>query len=314
MHSCRNGWGVCERLCTPRSPGPFIDIGQAAGGEVEQLPRRGATPHELIGPLRERLDPGSGTLLVLEDPQWADEGTLDLVKLLARNIDALSALVIVSYRDDQLRPTDPLRIVLGELAGEGVIPGTVRDAVLARAAHLGWAARRLLGAAAVVPARVELWLLEAVAREDLGHLGECLSSGMLHSEGTLLAFRHELARGDRGGDRAARAGCTGGCWRPGWRRRPVRSTGWPTSTISPTTISARPWGLRRLHSRSVAHWVNAARRASRSLIARLLWFLRRAPEAEAAAREAVDVLEALAPGREPAIAYADVDRLAGSRT
>ena len=62
------------------------------------------------------------------------------------------------------------------------LPDTVRDAVLARAAQLAPAPRRLLDAAAVVPARTELWLLEAVAGADYMHLEECLGSGMLEHE------------------------------------------------------------------------------------------------------------------------------------
>ena len=59
-------------------------------------------------------------------------------------------------------------------AGDAEIPDTVRDAVLARAARLSPAARALLEAVAVVPPRVELWLLETLAAEALDQLDECL--------------------------------------------------------------------------------------------------------------------------------------------
>jgi predicted ATPase len=52
---------------------------------------------------------------VLEDLHWADEATLDVLRLLARRIDALPALVLATYRDDEVDPRHPLRIVLGEL-------------------------------------------------------------------------------------------------------------------------------------------------------------------------------------------------------
>ena len=54
---------------------------------------------------------------------WADEATLDVLRLLARRIDAVPALVVVTYRDDELERTHPLRVVLGEL---GAIPGVER--------------------------------------------------------------------------------------------------------------------------------------------------------------------------------------------
>ena len=81
------------------------------------------------------------------------------------------------------------------LAGDGgEIPPTVRDAVLARASRLSEGGRRLLDAVAVVPGSVEISLLEKLAGEDLGHLAECLSSGMLTPTGAGVGFRHELAR------------------------------------------------------------------------------------------------------------------------
>jgi DNA-binding CsgD family transcriptional regulator/tetratricopeptide (TPR) repeat protein len=74
------------------------------------------------------------------------------------------------------------------------IPPTVKDAVLARAMRLSPAARELLGAAAVVPQRAELWLLEALAGAAVGAVDECVSAGMLVAEGDGVVFRHELAR------------------------------------------------------------------------------------------------------------------------
>jgi tetratricopeptide (TPR) repeat protein len=74
------------------------------------------------------------------------------------------------------------------------VPPTVRDAVLARAARLSPTARGALDAAAVVPDRVELTLLEAVAAADAAAIDECLRAGMLRDEGRAVRFRHELAR------------------------------------------------------------------------------------------------------------------------
>jgi DNA-binding CsgD family transcriptional regulator len=80
-------------------------------------------------------------------------------------------------------------------SGSEAIPATVRDAVLARAARLSSGARELLGAIAIAPPLVELWLLDALAGEHVGALEECLSSGILveHAAGG-ISFRHELAR------------------------------------------------------------------------------------------------------------------------
>ena len=74
------------------------------------------------------------------------------------------------------------------------MPATVRDAVLARAARLTPAARRALDAASVVGFRVEPWLLERLVEGDDDAVDECVERGMLRTDGTVLSFRHELAR------------------------------------------------------------------------------------------------------------------------
>jgi DNA-binding CsgD family transcriptional regulator len=50
---------------------------------------------------------------VLEDLHWADEGTLDVLRLLGRRMAGVRALVIATLREDA---DAPVRIVLGELA------------------------------------------------------------------------------------------------------------------------------------------------------------------------------------------------------
>ena len=55
-------------------------------------------------------------IVVFEDVHWADEATLDVLRLLGRRIASVPALLIVSYRDDELDRTHPLRVTLGELS------------------------------------------------------------------------------------------------------------------------------------------------------------------------------------------------------
>ena len=66
--------------------------------------------------LTELCEPGPLPVVVIEDVHWADEAALDLLSFLARRIRELAALLIVSYRNDELADTHPLRIALGHLA------------------------------------------------------------------------------------------------------------------------------------------------------------------------------------------------------
>ncbi|HEY1508071.1 MAG TPA: AAA family ATPase [Solirubrobacteraceae bacterium] len=109
-------WGGCEALFTPRPLGPFADVAEATGGELERLVEHGGRPHEVLAALTQEVSGASPTVLVLEDLHWADEATLDVLRLLGRRVDRFGALVVATYRDDELDNHHPLRIVLGELA------------------------------------------------------------------------------------------------------------------------------------------------------------------------------------------------------
>jgi DNA-binding CsgD family transcriptional regulator/tetratricopeptide (TPR) repeat protein len=56
------------------------------------------------------------TLLVLEDLHWADEATLDLLGYLGRRLDTVPALIVATFRDDEVSGSHPLTVVLGDLA------------------------------------------------------------------------------------------------------------------------------------------------------------------------------------------------------
>src|SRR3954451_6826286 len=83
-------------------------------------------------------------LLVIEDAHWADEATLDLLRHIARRIHTCHALVLVTYRPEDLPAGHDLRLVMGEVAtAAGVrrldIPPLSRSAVRALAGeHVSW--------------------------------------------------------------------------------------------------------------------------------------------------------------------------------
>jgi DNA-binding CsgD family transcriptional regulator/tetratricopeptide (TPR) repeat protein len=107
--------GACEPLFTARPLGPFLDIAEAVGGELERLLGGDARPHDVAAALLRELRAGKPAVVVLEDLHWADEATLDVIRLVARRMPG-GALIIGTYRDEELSGTHPLRVVLGELA------------------------------------------------------------------------------------------------------------------------------------------------------------------------------------------------------
>ncbi len=110
-------WGACDGLFTPRPLGPLFDIAAKLGGELLELCRADAPRADLFSALlRQVSEPGELRVLVVEDIHWADEATIDLLRFLGRRIRDAAVLLIVTYRDDGLSATDPLRIALGDLA------------------------------------------------------------------------------------------------------------------------------------------------------------------------------------------------------
>lgn len=55
-------------------------------------------------------------MAVIEDLHWADDATLDLIKFAGRRLAGRTAMLILTYRDDEIHNDHPLRLVLGDLA------------------------------------------------------------------------------------------------------------------------------------------------------------------------------------------------------
>jgi len=113
--SARILWGACDALYTPSPLGPLIEVAESSGGEVEALVHGGAKPYEVATALMHELGRHASSVLVLEDVHWADEATLDVIRLLGRKVEGVPALVLVSYRDE-LDRVHPLRVLTGELS------------------------------------------------------------------------------------------------------------------------------------------------------------------------------------------------------
>ncbi|WP_436526461.1 ATP-binding protein [Actinoplanes sp. HUAS TT8] len=105
-------WGACDPLYTPRPLGPFL--------EMDELIEAGAKSYELAAGIIRDVRARPGLILVLEDLHWADEATLDVLSLLGRRIGTIPALIIATYRSDEVGRGHPLRRLLGDLQGDAV--------------------------------------------------------------------------------------------------------------------------------------------------------------------------------------------------
>jgi DNA-binding CsgD family transcriptional regulator len=112
----------CDALSTPGPLGPLRDLAPALGVHPEDF------AHDLDG--RDQLframlnalaGEGRATVVVAEDAHWADGATIELLRFISRRVGELRLLALVTYRDDEIVPDHPLRLLLGDLATASTI-------------------------------------------------------------------------------------------------------------------------------------------------------------------------------------------------
>ena len=108
--------GACDALFTPRPLGPIQDVARDAGPALEDLLLGDAIPYQVAAALFDELRRDEPTVLVIEDAHWADEATLDVLRLVMRRIAAEHVLIVVSCRDEAVDASHPFKLMLGELA------------------------------------------------------------------------------------------------------------------------------------------------------------------------------------------------------
>ncbi|MFW6034127.1 MAG: ATP-binding protein [bacterium] len=101
-------WGLCDDLMTPRPLGPFRDMFAHLTGSCDLTEFLEAVLDELTGPPQP-------VLAIVEDAHWADHATLEAIRFLGRRIDRLGALLVLTYRDDEVPADHPLRLALGAI-------------------------------------------------------------------------------------------------------------------------------------------------------------------------------------------------------
>lgn len=181
--------GRCDALFTPRVLGPVHDIASRLGDDLAARLESGTQRAAAFTAFLEALKRIDSPVVVFEDLHWADEATLDLVKYLGRRIGDTRALLILTYRDDELTPQSPLRTVLGELPGR-------------RVAHVPLTPLSLDAISRMAPARFDAGELHRATAGNPFYLTEVLA----HGEGVPESVRDAvLARAARLGPEARAA-------------------------------------------------------------------------------------------------------------
>jgi DNA-binding CsgD family transcriptional regulator len=107
-------WGACDALFTPRPLAPLHDIARQTQGALLAALNSDANRGAIFTAALDELERASA-LVVFEDMHWADEATLDLLKFLGRRIHRTRSMLVLTYRDDEIGPQHPLRLVIGDL-------------------------------------------------------------------------------------------------------------------------------------------------------------------------------------------------------
>jgi predicted ATPase len=113
--SCRVLRSGCDGATTAAPLGPLMDVAAALGVDVPAHSGEPVDRFHLFAAVRAALGT-EPTVWLVEDVHWADAATLELIRYLARRSDDSPALLLLTFRDDEVGVDHPLRVLLGELA------------------------------------------------------------------------------------------------------------------------------------------------------------------------------------------------------
>jgi DNA-binding CsgD family transcriptional regulator len=108
--------GSCDNLVTPRPLGPLRDAAAGTGGKLAVALRAGG-PDAVYPAIVEELAWPAPNVLLVEDLHWADDATVDVLAYVARRLEGLPTVLVLTYRDDSVPAQHPARRLLGALAG-----------------------------------------------------------------------------------------------------------------------------------------------------------------------------------------------------
>lgn len=113
--SARVLWGMCTPLATPAPFEPLREAAAQLSGPLASRVHDDVPAHQILPSLLVELT-RVPTVLVVDDLQWADQATIDLLRLLARRVQRTRTLVIGTHREEKVGIHHPLRGLIGDVA------------------------------------------------------------------------------------------------------------------------------------------------------------------------------------------------------
>ena len=110
--------GACDDLRVRRPLGPLRDAARGTGGPLERALDGDAMEPVFTAAVTE-LGRGRSTVLVVEDVHWVDDATLDVLRHVTRRIETVPAVLVLTFRADEVGAAHPLGALLGDL---GAVP------------------------------------------------------------------------------------------------------------------------------------------------------------------------------------------------
>jgi DNA-binding CsgD family transcriptional regulator/tetratricopeptide (TPR) repeat protein len=119
--------GACDPVDSPTALGPLLDIARQVDPALADRLTSGISRADAFAAALDLLDGDTAdiaeggvdgdrvTVVVLEDMHWADDATLDLFTFLGRRIGAHPALMVATFRSDEVDAQHPLRARLGDV-------------------------------------------------------------------------------------------------------------------------------------------------------------------------------------------------------
>src|SRR5215216_7523514 len=141
----------------------------SALGELAALLAAGGPREAVFAAFLDELHLGGRPrVVVVEDAHWADEATLDLLVFLGRRLERTRALLLVTYRDDEVAADHPLRAAVGRLAPEAVRHLRLEPLSEAAVAELARRAGRPVAGLGALTGGNPLLVTEVLAAGDAG--------------------------------------------------------------------------------------------------------------------------------------------------